>query len=192
MKTKLKICGLTRAEDVQKCVELNTWAIGFNFYNKSPRFLEIGKAKELCSLVPSHILKIGVFVKSSPQEIQRIAQKCKLDAVQLYECNTSNSKDYFQIYADHKVPSDNNEFFLLDANSPQFGGTGLKANWDIISQVPKETKVILAGGLGPNNIAAAISETNEQVFAYDICSSIETEPGVKDHSLIDQLFEEAS
>jgi phosphoribosylanthranilate isomerase len=193
--TKVKICGITNLEDAQLSAKFGADALGFNFYEKSPRYILPEKAGEICVQLPAGILKVGVFVNESLERIVEIAQLAGLDAVQLHGDETPEfvrdlkAKFSGEIIKALRVsvnfkPEDVLPFgadaILLDAYSKQeYGGTGETFDWETARRV-KELfpKLYLAGGLSVENVAEAILKV--QPFAIDACSLLEREKGLKD------------
>ena len=193
--TKVKICGITNLEDALLSAKFGADALGFNFYEKSPRYILPGKAREIIEKLPPEILKVGVFVNESLEKIAEIAETAKLDALQLHGEETPEfarelkAKTDLEIIKAFRVrrefkPEDvlqyDTDAILLDAYNPQeHGGTGETFDWEIAKNVQKiSPKMFLAGGLSPDNIAKAIFEVKP--FAVDACSSLESEKGIKD------------
>jgi len=193
--TKVKICGITNLEDALLSVKFGADALGFNFYPKSPRFIEAEKAREIIEQLPAEVLKVGVFVNESLEKITKIAETAKLDALQLHGEETPEfAKELkmqtgleiikaFRVSPEFK-PEDvlqyETDAILLDAYNPkEHGGTGETFDWEIAKKVQAIfPKMYLAGGLKHENVNRAIYETTS--FAIDVCSGIESEKGKKD------------
>jgi phosphoribosylanthranilate isomerase len=194
---KIKICGITRVEDAQLCVEHGVDAIGFIFYPKSKRYISPEKAKDIASTLPIFTHKIGVFVDEDIEEVNRIAKLVGLSGVQLHGNETVEyisqithpvikSFGVDETFDFSILNNYSNCGILLDVKDPeQYGGTGNSFNWDLI---PKEIrhKVIIAGGVGINNIEN-ISK-NISPYAVDLSSSVEIEHGIKDIDKLKKLF----
>ncbi len=194
---KIKICGITKLEDAQLCVEYGVDAIGFIFYPKSKRYITPEKAKNISAALPPFVHRVGVFVNEKIDEVNRIASISRLTAVQLHgnESLEYISKINYPIIKSFGV----DELFnfsvlgkykncgiLLDVkDTNQYGGTGKSFNWDLI---PKgiRTKVIIAGGVGVNNIENISNNINP--YGVDVSSSVETEPGIKDKVKVIKLL----
>jgi len=193
--TKVKICGITNLEDALLSAKFGADALGFNFYEKSLRYIAPEKAREIIEQLPKEILKVGVFVNESLDKIIEIAAVAKLDTLQLHGEETPEfakelkSKTNLEIIKAFRVslefkPEDVLQYevdaVLLDAYSPkQHGGTGETFDWKIAKKVQEIfPKMYLAGGLNDNNIVRAID--NVKPFAIDACSGIESEKGLKD------------
>lgn len=196
--TKVKICGITNLEDALLSAKFGADALGFNFYEKSPRYISPGKAREIIEKLPKAILKVGVFVNESLEKIIETASIAKLDTLQLHGEETPEfaselkQKTNLEIIKAFRVspefkPEDVLQYevdaILLDAySSIEHGGTGHTFDWRITDKVKELTsnniKIYLAGGLSHNNVASAISL--RKPYAVDACSKIEFENGKKD------------
>jgi phosphoribosylanthranilate isomerase len=187
---KVKICGITNLEDAIMSVEAGADALGFVFYDKSPRYISPEQASEIIRHLPPFVQTVGLFVNDTAERINRLADCCRLDIVQLHGeetpdlCSAVNRRvikalrvrdiTSLEQMARYQVSA-----FLLDAWSPvAYGGTGLTFNWDIAAIAAKNSSVVLAGGLTPENVAEAIVKTRP--YAVDVSSSLELRPGKKD------------
>jgi phosphoribosylanthranilate isomerase len=196
---KVKICGLTNYRDVAAAMDMGADILGFNFYPESPRFVTPEKATEIIKKLPAFVDIAGVFVNDSFDKIRETVSQCQLDWVQLHG---DESPQFCQVFlslnvktmkalrvkdqADiEKAESFFTDAVLLDAFHPEkYGGTGLTFDWNIIGHIGK--RVFLAGGINPDNAAAAIELG---VYGIDVCSGIESEPGKKDHKKMRKLFD---
>jgi phosphoribosylanthranilate isomerase len=196
---KVKICGLTNYEDAAAAMDMGADILGFNFYPESPRFITPEKAMEIIKKLPAFVDIAGVFVNDSFDKIRETVSQCQLDWVQLHG---DESPQFCQVFLSLNVKTMKalrvrdqadidraNSFFtdaiLLDAFHPEkYGGTGLTFDWNIIGHIGK--RVFLAGGINPDNAAAAIEMG---VYGIDVCSGIESEPGKKDHRKMRKLFD---
>jgi len=191
--TLIKICGITNLEDALSSISAGADALGFNFYKRSPRYIEPNKAREIIQQLPHTVLNVGVFVnENTTEEVARIADQVKLNAVQLHgeespsycaELKSFNVIKAFRVSDDFK-PEDVLKFdvsaVLLDAYSRDArGGTGKVFDWGVAKETQKIfPKVFLAGGLTPDNVADAIRQIKP--YAVDACSSLEIARGKKD------------
>lgn len=197
--TKVKICGITNLEDALLSAKFGADALGFNFYEKSLRYITPEKAREIIEKLPENILKVGVFVNETLEKISEIAEIAKLDALQLHGEETPEfarelkRKTNLEIIKAFRVspefkPEDVLQFdadaILLDAYNPkENGGTGETFDWEIAKKVQEIfPKMYLAGGLSSENIVRAILEVKP--FAVDACSSLECEKGIKDSNKV--------
>jgi len=196
---KVKICGLTNYRDAAAAVDMGADLLGFNFYPGSPRFVKLEQAAQIINKLPAFIHVAGVFVNASLDQIKEAISECNLDWVQLHGdespefCESLLSINVRTMKAIRVKDQEDIEraesFFtdavLLDAFDPEkYGGTGLTFDWNIIGHINK--RIFLAGGINPDNVAAAIGLG---VYGIDVCSGIEARPGKKDHRKMKKLFE---
>lgn len=195
----VKICGITRLEDAQAAVDAGANALGFVFWPKSPRVIDVELAWRIRSILPPAILAIGVFVDQPIDEVNEIADRADLNAVQLHGAEDlkyaqSMTRDVIKALAVggdvppvlSKWPSD--VTILLDVHDPvRRGGTGKVIDWVAASGMAEERKIILAGGLTPENVSDAI--TRVRPWGIDVSSGVEASPGIKDHGRIKALLE---
>jgi phosphoribosylanthranilate isomerase len=189
----VKICGITNLDDALASVDAGATAMGFNFHRQSPRYIEPAAAREIIQKLPVSIMCVGVFVNlPEVEQVRCQAIEAGVQAVQLHgdepPAYCRELKDFFVIKA-LRVNSDfkpqqaaryESEAVLLDGFSPlAFGGAGQSFDWSIAAQTRELVgKLFLAGGLNPNNVAAAIESV--QPYAVDACSGLESVPGRKD------------
>ena len=193
--TKVKICGITNLEDALLSAKFGADALGFNFYEKSPRYIAPEKAREIIKELPQEILKVGVFVNEDLKKIVRIAETAKLDALQLHGEETPEfvrqlkQKTNLELIKAFRVSPDfapedvlkyETDAILLDAYSPkEHGGTGETFDWEIAKKMQEVfPKMYLAGGLSNENIAYAVNWVKP--YAVDACSGLEKNKGQKD------------
>ena len=192
----VKICGITRAEDAQAAVELGADAIGFVFWPGSPRFVDPERAREIIRTLPAGVMAVGVFVNQPAPDVNAIAARAGLTAVQMHGDETASyiadlTRPVIKAVVAGKdaASSDWPErvTLLVDAHDPiRRGGTGSRADWSAAAQLARTRRVLLAGGLTPENVAEAIAEV--QPFGIDVSSGVELAPGVKDHQRLAALF----
>lgn len=199
MKVKVKICGITNLEDALKAVEYGADALGFVFYRGSPRYIEPEKAARIIKELPPFISTVGVFVDEPSLEIMRIASITGINTIQLHGQEPPESIIYHQkIIKAIRVRELSDleplraykgvHAFLLDAYSPEaFGGTGQLFNWDIAQEAKKFGRIILAGGLNPDNVEKAIRWVHP--YGVDVSSGVEKEKGIKDHKKLRAFIE---
>ncbi len=195
---KVKICGTTSLKDAFLAVESGADAIGFIFYKMSPRNISQKEAKEIILQLPPFIETVGVFVNETSDKINRIAEQCKLNSIQLHGeespalCRRVKRKvikafrvknaDSLKSIASYDVSG-----FLLDSyNDGSKGGTGQVFDWNLALRVKKQGPVILAGGLNPYNVFTAIHRVKP--YGVDVCSGVEKSPGIKDHEKIREFI----
>ena len=195
---KVKICGITNYEDAIAAMDLGADFLGFNFYPKSPRFVTAHQAADIISKLSAFIDIVGVFVNAPIEQIHETADLCQLDWVQLHGDEDS---DFCRLFSNlniktikairikdksdiEKIDNFFTDAVLLDAYNPEkYGGTGTSFDWNIIGHLNQ--RVFLAGGINPENAAAAIKLG---VYGIDVCSGIEASPGKKDHAKMKKLF----
>ena len=196
---KVKICGITNYDDAIAAMDMGADLLGFNFYPDSPRYVTPKQAKSIINKLPGFIDTAGVFVNESAESIHETNAVCHLDWVQLHG---DEDPEFCRSLLSHNVKTMKairvkdqtdiemaDSFFtdavLLDAFDPdKYGGTGLTFDWNVIGHIGK--RVFLAGGINPDNAAAAVKLG---VYGIDVCSGIEASPGKKDHSKMKKLFE---
>ncbi|MCK5126957.1 MAG: phosphoribosylanthranilate isomerase [candidate division Zixibacteria bacterium] len=200
MKTRIKICGITNIEDAVTAVEAGADALGFVFAN-SPRRISPSQVREIISALPPFLVTVGVFVDSPKEEIERVCAVSGINVVQLHghesqEFIDSLSKPVTKVFrvkdnsnvksllADYRL-----RHFLLDTyDENNLGGTGKSFNWTIAQIASAFGRVILSGGLNPENIRQAL--TVAKPYAVDVSSGVELSPGVKDKLKIQQFINE--
>ena len=187
---RVKICGITRQEDALHAVRCGADALGFVFYSQSPRCLDPQRAKSIIAALPPFITTVGLFVNEAPARIREIASLCGLDVIQLHGDETPQQcqVDGYRVVKALRVRDEESlaaadEYpvaaLLLDAWVPdQYGGTGRTFNWQLASRLARRRAVILAGGLNPENVAAAVDEVRP--YGVDVSSGVESSPGCKD------------
>jgi phosphoribosylanthranilate isomerase len=189
----VKICGITRAEDAAAAVDCGAEAVGFNFWPASARFCDYAVAGEIIAALPASICKIGVFVDESPRRVNAIAADLRLSAVQLHGSESARDCAACRLPVIKAIPVAGPvraeelagfevAAFLFDSATRGRGGSGVAFDWGCVGNVAIATPVVLAGGLTPANVAAAISAVRPA--AVDVASGVESSPGIKDHKAI--------
>jgi len=200
MRTRVKICGITRPEDALVAADLGVDAIGLVFYPKSPRYVEASRAAEIVSAIPPFMTTVALFLDARQDFIQQVLNTAPVDLLQFHgdecpaDCGTFgrpyikaigmkggvNAQAYADTYPDAQG-------FLLDSHAVgEAGGTGQRFDW---ASVPKLNKpVILAGGLRPDNVAEAVNLARP--YALDISSGVESSPGIKDKDMMQEFISE--
>jgi phosphoribosylanthranilate isomerase len=194
---QIKICGVSTAEDAQACVDLGADMLGFNFYPRSPRYVEPTAVRRIVKMLPVGICAVSVFVDETTPEIRRAAKAAGISSVQLHGNISPDScqelaRDFRVIRAlctnERFHPANVRAFsdcdILLDAHHPTLhGGTGRLCDWSAArATLPFARFLILSGGLNAQNVRRAIATVTPH--AVDVCSGIESAPGVKDHAAI--------
>lgn len=191
--TKVKICGITNLDDALMSMEAGADMLGFNFYEKSPRFVPPSFAKAIIGKLPGDITTVGVFVNSSLLEVARICDEMSLGLVQLHGDedaefvkslgNAISAKVMKVLRVSHDFqPRIALEYkadhFMLDSDSAAFGGSGNVFDWDVATKFKELIpEFYLAGGLTLENVAEAIR--NVRPYAVDVCSGVESVKGIK-------------
>lgn len=195
---KVKICGITNAEDALNAVEIGADAIGFIFVKASPRYVAPESAYQIIQNLPPFVIKVGVFADATKDEITDIINYTGINCLQLHGNEAPDFIRNFRmpVIKSFRVKTGfelsilgkyNTSAFLLDTFAEnQIGGTGKTFDWNIAIEAKKYGKIILAGGLNENNIMEAIRTV--QPYAVDINSGVEAEPGKKDKEKIRKLF----
>ena len=204
--TRVKICGINSIADAQAACEAGADVLGLNFYSKSPRAVSPAKAIEIRAEISAHVQVFGVFVNADPVAIMEVFRAARLDAVQLHGDESSAAvaqlADVVPVFKALRVGPDFSAAalekypdafgFLFDAadGAPgQYGGTGRLADWGVAQQAARGHRIILAGGLTADNVAAASLQVRP--YGVDVASGVETAPGTKDHGQLRDFICEA-
>jgi len=189
-RTRIKICGITRLADALAASALGVDAVGFVFYEKSPRYIEPAKAAAIIRQLPPFVSAVGLFVNPSQDFIAEVLQSAALGVIQLHGdetpefCDAQRRRVLKAIHVsgpdDLKRASAFNCPILLDAKAPAgvYGGAGATFDWSLLNGFEHPYPVSLAGGLHVDNIAAAMDV--RPWFALDVSSGVEQSPGIKD------------
>jgi phosphoribosylanthranilate isomerase len=197
----VKICGITRVQDAELAAGLGASALGFVFWPDSPRRITAQSAKVIAANVPAGVLKVGVFVDQSEEEVMRTMSDVGLDVAQLHGHETPEycrkvmvtgavikavgMKDNGSVSI---ADFDPEVVLLVDAYDPsKFGGTGKTVNWDSARDIAATRRTILAGGLNAANIKLAVRSVRP--YGIDVSSGVESAPGVKDPNRMRAFFE---
>jgi phosphoribosylanthranilate isomerase len=185
----IKICGVTRPEDAALACAEGADAIGLNFWRGSKRFVADDRAREIIAATPPGVLKIGVFVNPHPLIVTETVAELKLDIVQFHGDEHPESwssipgnqmiraiRVFDQTSLTHATGW-NPRYFLYDSFADGYGGAGLLAPWRTIAAGARRP-FLLAGGLGPQNVAEAIAAVRPD--GVDVASGVESKPGIKD------------
>ena len=199
---RVKICGITNVEDALLACELGADAIGLNFYGKSPRCISPFMASKVIRKLTPFVAPIGIFVNWDASPVTTLAKALGLSAAQLHgdeppQLITEIAKKVPVIKALHVAKGSAlppfakyraATAFLLDApHSGQYGGTGQTADWGVAHTAAKSHRILLAGGLTPENVAEAILAVRP--YAVDVTSGVESKPGRKDPAKLNAFFE---
>jgi phosphoribosylanthranilate isomerase len=180
--TLVKICGITALEDALAACDAGADALGFNFWPRSPRYIEPERAARIIERIPGNVLAVGVFVDETAERIEETAALAGIEVAQLHgDCGTPRLRWWKALEAREGVAKEieqiEAEAFLLDAPAgAQRGGTGRTFDWTLVAGLPG--RIVLAGGLGPDNVKEAIRVARP--WGVDACSRLELSPGRKD------------
>ena len=195
---KVKICGITNLEDARHAVACGADALGFVFYPESPRYVEPDLARQIIAALPPFVTCVGLFVNERPSRIVEIVNHCGLDVIQLHGDETPEECSFppYRVIKAVRVaqqtetaplPTYPVSALLLDALVPgQFGGTGKVCDWNFAARVSAQQTIVLAGGLTPDNVAAAIKAV--MPYAVDVSSGVEKAPGQKDPHKVSEFI----
>ncbi len=198
----VKICGITNVGDALEAVELGADALGFIFYEKSPRKITKEKAKEIIDkiqTVKQRVVKVGLFVDELEERVNEITSYCDFDILQFHGDETP---DYCKKFPQKiikafrikdreslvNIPKYEVDYYLLDAYSEVApGGTGRTFNWELAIAAKKfERPIILSGGLNPEHIIEALEKVSP--FGVDVSSGVELSPGKKDYKKLKEFI----
>ncbi len=208
VRTRVKICGITREEDAKAAVESGADAIGLVFYSKSPRYVDLTSAHKIACAVGPFVTVVGLFVNASIDQVNEVVDAVGLDLLQFHgdedeaycaqfrkpyikAIRMSPGLDVKDVIADY--PSA--QGFLFDAwNKDKYGGTGETFEWQRLSilgdPAAGDIPYILAGGLNPDNIEEAVATARP--YAVDVSGGVEESPGIKSSELIQQFIDGAN
>ena len=192
--TRVKICGITNLEDALFAAEAGADALGFVFYARSLRCIAPDRVREIILRLPPFVAKVGVFVNEELDRVRELMAYCHLDYAQLHgdeppeqvaalapraikAARVRSAADVERLSAYQAAA------YLLDTYHPtKLGGTGKTWDWELAMEAKKYGPIILAGGLTPQNVTAAIERVHP--YAVDVSSGVEAAPGVKDHQKV--------
>ncbi len=198
---KIKICGITNVEDARHAAACGADALGFVFYPASPRWIEPDRVRQIIAELPPLLTCVGLFVNELPARIVQTVEYCGLSAIQLHGDEDPTQCDFspYRVIKGVRVSgSDKGEglpdypvsALLLDACvQGRFGGTGQLSDWDLAARIAATRPLILAGGLTPDNVSAAVKAVRP--YAVDVSSGVEDRPGSKDPSKVAQFIQRA-
>ncbi|HEX3557310.1 MAG TPA: phosphoribosylanthranilate isomerase [Thermoanaerobaculia bacterium] len=207
MPVKVKICGITSPADALAAVEWGADYLGLNFYRASPRYVEPGRALEIADAVRGRVALVGVFVNSPRAEVEPIAGRVGLDLLQFHGDEepgfvapfAGRAIKAFRTGGTGGLPGPDELAawsavwgILIDApHGTLYGGTGEAWDYGTVGapdRPPEGLRLFLAGGLGPGNARQAVERVRP--YAIDVCSRVESRPGIKDRELLRRLFQE--
>ncbi|HMK35518.1 MAG TPA: phosphoribosylanthranilate isomerase, partial [Desulfomonilaceae bacterium] len=192
---RVKVCGITRPADAKAAIDAGAHAVGFVFYPPSPRYVSPELAAAIISELPLFVTTVGVFVNVSWREVEDITQLTRISVIQLHgdeepvDCSghtrpVVKALRFMQNDLSPALSAYDVAGFLIDTGvAGKWGGTGMPLDWDLLAAqldshcAPVRERLILAGGLDPNNVAAAVRKVKP--YAVDVSSGVEDEPGIK-------------
>ena len=185
----VKVCGITRLTDALQAVQAGATALGFVFWSHSPRYVTPERAAEIISELPSTVVTVGVFVNEPVDSIREVVAKSRITTVQLHGDEPPAYADALAWPIIRSVSVEEageacpawpvETVFLVDAVDPvRRGGTGGQVDWERAASVARRWRILLAGGLTPENVAQAIATVRP--YGVDVSSGVEQSPGVKD------------
>ncbi len=203
IRTRVKICGITRTEDAVSVVESGADAIGLVFYRPSPRAVDIKQAQQIVKAVPAFVTVVALFVNPTIEQVRETLEHVRIDLLQFHGDEENDFCRQFQrpfikairVRQTSDVVAARLRFadacgLLLDSYQPGVpGGTGLTFDWNMIpADEQKSLPLILAGGLTPKNVAHAIEQVHP--YAVDVSGGVEANKGIKDAAKIKQFLSE--
>jgi len=193
MRTRVKICGITRRDDALEAVKQGADAIGLVFYPPSPRAVSIEQAGQIVEGLPPFVTVTGLFVNAERSRLAAILSQTRIDLLQFHGNESPEACEHYgrpyikaiRMRDGVDLPALNKHYagaaaLLLDAYTEGVpGGTGNRFDWD---RIPRDLdgNIILAGGLSPENVESAVRQV--QPFAVDVSGGVESKTGVKDHA----------
>ena len=198
--TKIKICGITNIDDALFASDLGVDALGFNFYRKSPRFIEPQKAAEIIAQLPPFVVPVGIFVNEREEKVRNVMfttgikilqfhgderpEFCERFATRVIKAFQVSDKESLKHVVHYHVSA-----LLLDSyQEGARGGTGVTFDWHLAVVAKTFGRVILAGGLTPKNVAEAVKLV--QPYGVDVAGGVEKEKGIKDHAKMKKFITE--
>lgn len=202
---KIKVCGMKNPENIQALAQLPIDYMGLIFYPKSPRYIR-DLESSLLDILPNTISRVGVFVNEDISSLLRLIEKYELSVVQLHgnesleycsnikdkypkliiikAFNVSESSDFIKMDQYEDVCN----YFLFDTKTSQHGGSGLKFDWNILNEYIGNTPFFLSGGISAEDVEAIRKISHPKLYALDLNSKFELEPGLKNIKLLEQFI----
>ena len=190
MRTRIKICGITRSEDVQAAARAGADAIGLNFYPPSPRFLSLDWARQLASEVPPYVSTVAIFVNPSAAEVYTVLERVRPAMLQFHGEETPVFCAQFGVpyvkacrvrpgvdLLEYLRPFSGAAGWLLDSHVEEYGGVGESFDWSLVP-AERSHPLVLSGGLSRENVATAVRRVRP--WAVDVSSGVESSKGIKD------------
>lgn len=203
---KVKVCGIGNIEDALKSIEFGADALGFNFYPPSPRYIAPAAARKILIELPESVCKVALFVNETRPKVKSVLEACRWpDGRELFtglQFHGDEDPEYCQGWKlkiikafrlkDPESLASMSEFpadlYLVDSWAPGYGGSGARFPWGWVEGVAAD-RLILAGGLDPQNVAEAIRQIRP--YAVDVCTGVEAKPGAKEHAKIKEFIRAA-
>ena len=195
MRTKIKICGITNSKNALDAVDLGVDALGFVFFGESPRYIEPKKARKIINLLPLFVLRVGLFVNASKEEVLSAISDSSVNVLQFHGdedeqfCNQFNLpyikatsfQDGVNLLEYCKLFTSSSAILIDTYSENMRGGTGKTFNWDLL---PKELPLplIVAGGLDSGNVSSLINSINP--YGVDVSGGVESNKGIKDYTMM--------
>jgi phosphoribosylanthranilate isomerase len=185
----IKICGVTTEDDALAAADAGATAVGLNFWPRSPRYISVQQAAKISQALPDSVLRVGVFVNPSPDDLMRTMAESNLDVAQVHgsmplaqiaELRVWKAATVDSSFTSDALTLDGVEAFLLDSPTPKYGGSGQTFEWDRVTNI--RVPFLLAGGLDGSNVQDAIAIVKP--WGVDSCSKLESAPGKKDRQKI--------
>ena len=199
---RVKICGITSRKDAWAAVEAGADALGFIFVRGTPRWIEAETAAAIAAEIGPFITTVGVFLDQPVEEVEAIAARCGLSLAQLHgseppeECGRLRFPfvKSIRIQGEDDLATLNRygraRAFLLDTyDADRPGGTGRTFPWEIAAKAARGARIVLSGGLTPDNVARAVLQVRP--YAVDVSSGVEVSPGQKDHQKVREFIDQA-
>jgi len=195
LRTKIKICGITNLQNAREASELGVDALGFVFFSESPRYIKPKKARTIINLLPSFILRVGLFVNASKEEVLSVISESRVNMLQFHGDEDENFCNQFNLPYIKAISFQDgvnlleccqlfasSSAILIDTYSQKMrGGTGKTFNWDLIpKQLP--LPLIIAGGLDSKNVSSLINSVNP--YGVDVSGGVELDKGIKDYNMM--------
>jgi len=199
MNTRVKICGITRLPDALCAAEAGASALGFIFVRNSPRYVDPDRVRSIIREIPPFVTPVGVVTDIPRSEALAVVARTGIRAIQLHGENKMSDFDDFPVplYRVFRVSAEFDPEVLRDHKGTAFmldtfkdgvaGGTGRTFDWNVAIEAKKFGRLILSGGINPDNAGEAIRRVSP--YAIDCSSGVESSPGIKDHDKIRRLFE---
>ena len=195
---KVKVCGITNAEDAFAAVHAGADALGFIFHKKSPRYVEPSVAAGIIADLPPLITPVGVFVNEGVASVRSIMDTCRIAIAQLHGDEDASycrelarpvmkalrlkDRGSLLALAEYQGRAGIRGFVVDTFSENVYGGTGQVTDWDLAAEIAKSTPILLAGGLTPENVSEAIRMVRP--YGVDVSSGVESAPGKKDHAKV--------